>query len=404
MKLSKNGVALIMVYVLILVLAVLGTVFFSRTASEHSIATISANSTRAFWLAEAGINRALWELNNGDGNWTGWQDVGSDTKTLQNSLGGSGDFSVSVVDFSTDNPQITSIGFFPNITAPDSSNRTIEVMALHTSGSLFDYAAFGDADMTMSGQAETDSYDSEIGGYNEGGNIGENGDVATNGDIAASGQVYIGGNANTGPEGTFEEEDYVAGEITHESDETLSLITVPDALLSLPSGGNITSTQTINAGDYKFDSIDLSGENKVTIIGPSNIYLTSGGSLELSGQSEVIISDASTGAVNIYADGDVTISGQGVANQTTIPSNFIIFGTGTGSRDITFTGQADFYGAIYAPTAEMTISGQGELFGAFSGESVTMSGQAKIHYDEALGRLDLGLGSGRFIIQSWQEI
>lgn len=62
----------------------------------------------------------------------------------------------------------------------------------------------------------------------------------------------------------------------------------------------------------------------------------------------------------------------------------------------------DFYGVYYAPQADIKISGNGSLSGAFVANSVNNVGGASIHYDEELAKLDVG--NYEWLIQSWNEL
>ncbi|MCK4994630.1 MAG: hypothetical protein KAS13_06260 [Candidatus Omnitrophica bacterium] len=86
----------------------------------------------------------------------------------------------------------------------------------------------------------------------------------------------------------------------------------------------------------------------------------------------------------------------------TIPSNLILYGTNPTAQTIDVLGQTDFYGAVYAPTAEMNLSGQGGLFGSFIGNEVTINGQGGVHYDSALSTLTTG-GAAAYEITSFKD-
>lgn len=60
--LKNKGIALILIFAVILVLTILGATIITRSISENKIAKSYLESAQAFWLAEAGINRALNEL------------------------------------------------------------------------------------------------------------------------------------------------------------------------------------------------------------------------------------------------------------------------------------------------------------------------------------------------------
>jgi len=61
---NKRGIALILSFIVIIIVCILGASIVTRSISESRIAQRYAESTEAFWLAEAGINHALDELRN----------------------------------------------------------------------------------------------------------------------------------------------------------------------------------------------------------------------------------------------------------------------------------------------------------------------------------------------------
>jgi len=64
---NKRGAVLIICYMVITVLTILGAAFLTRSVSERSVASKYFDSTQAFWLAEAGIQRVLWTISNNPG-------------------------------------------------------------------------------------------------------------------------------------------------------------------------------------------------------------------------------------------------------------------------------------------------------------------------------------------------
>ncbi|MBP6920322.1 MAG: hypothetical protein KBC23_04950, partial [Candidatus Omnitrophica bacterium] len=74
---NKRGSALIIVYMVIAVLTILGTGIMSRELSEISNTRRYSDAVRAFWFAEAGIYKELYELNypSTDVGWPGSGEV-----------------------------------------------------------------------------------------------------------------------------------------------------------------------------------------------------------------------------------------------------------------------------------------------------------------------------------------
>ncbi len=394
---NKKGIAFIMTLIVIVTLALLSAAILVRTVTENRNTQTYINKKLAFWLGEAGVQRTLWELNSGA--WSGWSGQGND-KSIQASWASAGDYDVTVLNYQSASPQVTAIGYYPSKTDAQRIEHSVTAV-LGKSGSLFNYAAFGGASLSISGQGYTNSYNSSLGLYGQNGNQNTEGDVGTNGDITATGQAHVYGDASTGASGTFSDASKVSGAIEHSNNVVLPQVSVPASLQSLSTGGGINSTITLNSGDYKYSYINLSSKKTVTFVGPVNLYLTGSTSLSVSGQGEIVVSSSSTGPVNIYFDGDVDLSGQGITNNTNLPKNLILYGTNTTSQEVKITGQGNFYGAIYAPVAEMQLTGQGALYGAFVGNEVMMSGQGGVHYDEKLA--EEAAAASVYVVKSWKD-
>jgi hypothetical protein len=398
---NKKGIATVLGFVVILILAVLASTMLMRGVSGSRRTEIYVDQTRAYWLAEAGIERALWELNNGAGAWTGWKTDGSD-KILQGSVGTSGDYDITVYDYLTPPLRIEVTGFFPDRFDPTAITRSLEIIADESVFSLFEYAAYSQDKLTLGGQAYTDSYDSALGAYG-GANVGAEGDVGSGVEVEASGNVYVDGDVVVPEGGAAPDEKYYSGTVNEEDNPPLTSVTVPANLVALPSGGSISTTTTLGPGDYQYWMINLSSKSTLTITGPANIYLTGATSINVSGMGDIVVDAASTGPVNIYFDGDVNLSGQAIVNQTALPSNLIMYGTNPIVQTVNLAGQTDFHGAVYAPNATLNLTGQGGMFGSFVGDEVNISGQGGIHYDVSLGKAG-GTGVIIYIITSIRDI
>jgi len=235
--------------------------------------------------------------------------------------------------------------------------------------SLFQDGIFARDTIQMSGNAYTDAYDSSKGPYSAA-SRSNNGHVRTNGNIALSGNATIGGNAIPGPnqQVTMAGNAAVTGSTTAAtSPASYTPVTVPGGATSLGAlsvSGN--KTRTLTAGTYVASSISITGNAKLII-------------------------NASGGPVNLYVTGNISVAGNGIANATNLPSNLMIYQSG--NSGIAFSGNADFYGTIYAPESPLTVSGNGNMFGAFVTSTLQNSGNGGIHFDQALKSIPGGAGS-----------
>lgn len=114
---DKKGIALILGFAVIMILAILGSAIISRSIHENQTAKRYAESTQAFWLAEAGVNRALRELKE-DFSYlvplTGGADNGAYSVTIGN-----------VID--SEHKKVTARGFIPS-TGTARAERIIEAI------------------------------------------------------------------------------------------------------------------------------------------------------------------------------------------------------------------------------------------------------------------------------------
>lgn len=397
---NNRGVALVISYMVIAVLSVLGSALLTRTVSEKNICINYSNSTRAFWVAEAGLQQGIRAFKNND--WSGWSEIDTATKSFSATLGNSGEYSVTVSGLGSNNLVITSSGYSPAIGLAVNSGRT--VTASYSRSMLFSAAAFGKSRVTLNGNASTDSYNSDIGAYG-GINRGSNGDVITSGSTAGAitltGSSTINGNADTAPAGTvlLGPASRVTGSITHTNNDSIGEVSVPSELSGAFSGAAIeiagSTNQVLTSGNYKMPKIKVSGNAQLTLNGDVNIYLTEAEALSITGSGRLVV----LGNAKIYIDGSANISGAGVVNNSLLPENFTLYGTS--SSTIQVSGSGIFYGGIYAPEASISVTGNGGVYGGVVGDIVTVSGSSSIHFDEALSEISSG---GGYIFNGWREV
>jgi len=81
-----------------------------------------------------------------------------------------------------------------------------------------------------------------------------------------------------------------------------------------------------------------------------------------------------------------------------VPKDFLLYSTGS---DIKIAGQGVFYGAIYAPTATVTYTGQADFCGSIVCGFNADKGQAALHYDKDLIKVMPPFVANK--VTSWQE-
>ena len=240
------------------------------------------------------------------------------------------------------------------------TTRKVGALMIRDQNALFGDALFGRDYVTMSGNGVTDSYDSSAGAYG-GSNVFQTGNVHSNGDITLSGNATVRGDAMSGPDHTVSTSgnaSVTGSKQSATSNKQLPAPTVPALAVNLGAiklSGN--KSQTLVAGNYVASSLSISGNARLTI-------------------------DSTLGPVNLYVSGAISIAGNGINNVSSVPSKFNLVSTGTAS--VNFSGNANFSGTVYAPNAELNLSGNGTMYGAFVGARMRVSGNGAIHYDKVL--------------------
>jgi hypothetical protein len=371
------------------VLFILGSLLIERSQNSLNTTMLDNQAARSFHLAEAGINQALWALNQHNG----WLTYAGDSQT---SLG-QGYYEVAVSptplnrDAVTNDLTILSTGYLPGPNGTRRLPRRIKVIVTKDQR-FFSYAIFGRNKVKVGNGTVTvkaDSYHSGSGGYG-GTNIKENADVGTNGTAADSieilpkgevhGDITVG--AGAGPLSTVVNNKGLVTGIISAAPSAVLLPSVRNVPVGAVNLGDVyldgTQTLTLNEGVYYMTDLDILGSASITCNGKVVIYLD-----ESSDQGSP----------------DFRIGGNGIVNTSQIPSNLVIY-----CKDdvvsVAVSGAATFYGAIYAPQADIYLN-SGTVQGSIVGKTVTMNGAtSSLHYDEAL----YDPANPRAVLCSWREL
>jgi len=289
--------------------------------------------------------------------------------------------------------EITSQGNVPSI-----RNAQVQVvMKVERGGTpILAYAVFGTGntcgDLTLSGGAYTDSFDSIAGTYaatkqDSGGNVGSNGNVTlSGGKTEVNGDISVL-NPTVGTCAAGDDITNSAGAGAYQGTTTLSAAQtyppVPPISPAPPTTNqNYSSNTTLPPGNY--GNVNMSGGKTLTL-SPGTYNLNS---LVLSGGSQLQISPAGQVIINIEGASvskAVDLSGGTITNTTDIPLNMQIYYGG--SQPIDLSGGSGSYAIVYAPNCPITISGGGDWYGAILGKSFTDSGGSAVHYDKGLRNL-----------------
>jgi len=375
---DERGIVMVVTLLAMVILVILGTVLMVTSLTENQISSNDAATIQALYVAEAGLQTVLNDLNQG------LSPSGSGTI-------GPGQFTASVVEVAPPSGQkrIEVCGYAPNQASARGVKR-LSVLVYRPSP--FQWSAFGDTYMNLSGGGVTDSYDSDIGSYGRS-NVGSHGDVRSNGNVYISGfGTQVRGDATAGT--TVTDPWRVTGTATNGA----PLVNLPAA--DCPSGGYTSSVPSGAGITYNSGTGDLSvtGGNNLTLSAPGTYYFHD---LSLLYYSTLTISAG--GHVDIFIAGTLDCTYGHIVNNSALPTNLSIWGCGTSTDGWSLSGGSGAYLALYAPHHDVTLSGSGSLYGSVIGHTISSTGGSRFHYDEALARQP---GIGKYIMapRSWTEL
>jgi len=159
-------------------------------------------------------------------------------------------------------------------------------------------------------------------------------------------------------------------------------------------------------GDYpsvgRFSGIKLSQGTTLRVVGDCTLYIT--GNVDMGQNSEIILDSSKNARLTIYLDGNwVSDNNSGINNQTNLPSTFALYGTGPAGQSMDLKAKSEFYGVIYAPNADLTMFSGGDIYGSFITNNFELKNPANFLYDVSLKTISVYDEGVRFVINRWNE-
>jgi len=413
-KNEEKGFVLVVGMLVMAVLLLLAVPFLYQLSFENKLTNKSYKSSAALSLAEAGVERAIWELNYGDiTTWAGDSALRTMTISSFQTPDGNvmGDIEIKVEDHDGDNPVVSSLG---SVALVESRVlfKCARVVLEEEKYKPWINGIFGDEELDFSSNAIVDSYDSRDGAYG-GSNMGSEGHVGTNGthygciDLASNARIY--GNAVSGPESDPEDVIITRGnaEIFGDMDSLSELhdmpsVPLPEALFyngDYSLGGNDSDTID-ESGEYA--SFRLDSNCTVTITADVTLFIT--GEFYMRSNTELEITDGVK--VTIYLGGSFEQnSNTEINNLSEDPTKLLILGTDSFNGEMDWNSNTQFWGAVYVPQADIHLNSNADFYGSISAKSFDCDSNSRIHYDLALAALALDGADGTpYTVKSWQEV
>lgn len=424
------GILLLLVFLTTLGLALITEVVATIVASKRSGQIITAQA-----LCDAGIEKAIWKLNETGGGYIGEQDIFFETGTLD----------IDITNIDNENKSVLATAYIPSKTNTKVTRKIkAKVSALfnETSASFHYGVQVGGLGVTMSNNAKI------LGNlYSDGVVIGGNGSEITgdaivsgsSGTITGSGsgqQITVGHNAKAHNiiYSVIRNDAYYAslqgstvGGVSYPGSPDPPSVGMPIGQTTIDQweswaqaggtiNGNYTITGDASLGPIKVDGdllIDTGTGHSLTINGviwvTGNLTIKTDSTIKLSpsygGNSGMILADSPNDKTNkgkIVVNNNVVVQGSGN------PKSYIMMiATNTGTE---FTSPAINAGnnsdavVYYAPTGMIEVS-QNALMRAISGGGLHLSNGAQVQYDSGLANSNFSGGpGGSWQLTEWQIV
>ncbi|MBI2514098.1 MAG: hypothetical protein HYV96_19165 [Opitutae bacterium] len=430
----QRGAILIVTLLIMAVLALALTSYVSLNLNSSRLAQRGFQQAAAFNLAEAGAEEALWSFNQANaGSASAWNDwmlaSGAAKRQFTGFALGSatGSVKVYVDNYAPTGSARPSVVALSTVEATGGASVTKMVEVTLRRRSRFSAGLMAKDTITFNGnRASVDSWNSDPDNDSSTAPVAYSSSTRNDRGSVASvavdtrkvlvnqadvyGYVYTGGAPPiVGEEGSIKGRDTPAdtridpARVATDFSATFPDVAAPldgTVLTALPATLGTAGTAT----KWRCPNLSLSGKETLTIYGDVTLVLTGGTgthTIDVTGQASIVITADSS--LTVYSEGDMLIGGNGLANNNTRPSTCLIYGTNTGAsgQRIQIVGNGALKAALYAPNADITINGNGDIYGGAVGNTITLTGRAEFHYDESLENLDSGMPFG---VDAWREI
>ena len=379
-RLNQKGMALVATLIFTFVLVSLGVALLTMTNNDLKLSTLQRESTRAFYLAETGIEKALWFINfspnNPDGlDWRTTEDEPYNDGTAEEY------FQVWVTpDEEDDDDEAIKIKFVSTGVVNqggeyNKGTRSIEVKLIkgvaQNNSLAYNNAIFTEGDMIINGSLDVT------------GDIHSNGDLSIQGDgaIVLDGDGSASGTFSAHIDGASGAEEQQVPFIDFAYYKKIAERGPPEGEYYGDGNSLIINSDRILEGIHFIDG-DVIIKNPCFELEIHNGAIFATGDIKIEGNPEIEItrSDGYTNPLSIIADGDITVVG-----------NANITGTGVIQTNSTFTfnGNLNIIGCVVAGD------------GIFNGGGEEMN----VVYDNSFqGEIVEGTGVEIWKKASWREV
>lgn len=176
---------------------------------------------------------------------------------------------------------------------------------------------------------------------------------------------------------------------------------VPDYLQMLPCQENIKNDTTISSS-AKYSGIDLKNSKTITINGDVELYIVGGITLGNSAKIEIDNTNPDSSLTLYLGENFEGKNSSAINNKTADAKKLRIYGLDD-CTEMIFKNGTEFYGTIYAPNADVTFDNSADAFGSVVAKSFEQKNSAGFYYDASLRNATINDELVRFVVKRWSE-
>ena len=403
-RFKNHGSALPLAIVAIAILLVLGSTILSMGLSSRIYSLRTATDITARCAADAGLTRALYEMNQ-KLKVKPWNDTTLPLGKQISLTDCDAVYSYIVTGDLGSGYTITSTG--------ESGNATRVVSATIGLKGIFDHAILTKDALVLKSDTIIDGYNSnDLSKKNIKVDIGSqsttdssvilNNNVTVNGDVV----VGIGGDTDTAIKdlGAAVSGDKRAATIK----DPLPRVTAPalvDKGTSITTKGSTVKITPADSGVYTAIDLQKGKENSILEVSEGDVVLHITGNIELDQGCDIIVKDGAT--LTIYVDGNI-LCREGSGINTEAPpeeaATLQLYATGKDTQLFDVKAKSEWTGTIYAPNADVLLYANGDAYGSVVADTFEYKAGGNFHYDEALRDNVTAEDEGvTFAVTRWSE-
>ena len=388
---KKRGSAIPLVVVAVMILFAMGVGMLTLGTNSRIYSIRTASDIAARCAADAGLTMALFEMNE-KLKVKPWNDSSLPEATNESLPYCDAVFSYTVTGNPSTGYTIESVG--------TSGNAERKVVCILKPQGPFEFAVFAKDGAELKNSALVDWFN--FGADDENLKVGTNsiasGAFTFKNSSTINGDVVVGVGGN--PDLVIDDFGAtITGETRAMTERNaLAPIEVPEWLESLPSIGTITDDSTVT-NSAKYSSINLENSKTLLIDGDVTLYVT--GEIILGNSAEVQIDNDSS--LILYLGGDFEGKNSSTINNLTQEAKKLQIYCLDSCENMVFKNSSDFYGAIYAPNAEVIMNNSANLYGAVVAKGFEQRNSGTFNYDASLRNASVNDAVVRFVVTNWHE-